>query len=68
MKNNDEKYCQNIIHELLSSDETFLTKKFSEYLDKYQEASITFLPTYKYDIFTQNYDTSKKQRCPSWYI
>ena len=32
----------------------------------YSEARITFLPTYKYDIGTDNYDSSEKARIPAW--
>lgn len=32
----------------------------------YQEASINFRPTYKYDKGTDRYDSSEKQRTPSW--
>eukprot|EP01063_Lacrimia_lanifica_P027348 TRINITY_DN3828_c0_g1_i1.p1 TRINITY_DN3828_c0_g1~~TRINITY_DN3828_c0_g1_i1.p1 ORF type:complete len:913 (+),score=308.21 TRINITY_DN3828_c0_g1_i1:145-2883(+) len=32
----------------------------------FEEAKITFPPTYKYDCGTDNYDTSAKQRVPSW--
>ncbi|CAJ0550987.1 Ff.00g109170.m01.CDS01 [Fusarium sp. VM40] len=35
--------------------------------DGWQEGSITFLPTYKYDIGTVGlFDSSEKQRAPSW--
>lgn len=30
------------------------------------EAPINFAPTYKYDIFSDDYDTSEKNRIPSW--
>jgi hypothetical protein len=30
------------------------------------EAPISFHPTYKYDLGTSIFDTSEKQRCPSW--
>lgn len=30
------------------------------------EAPINFPPTYKYDIFSDDYDTSEKNRIPSW--
>lgn len=32
----------------------------------YSESRITFMPTYKYDLGTDSYDTSEKQRIPAW--
>lgn len=32
----------------------------------YQEPAIDFMPTYKFDINTDDYDTSEKLRTPSW--
>ncbi|KAK1754965.1 SacI homology domain-containing protein [Echria macrotheca] len=32
----------------------------------YSEARITFMPTYKYDVGTDNYDSSEKARIPAW--
>ncbi|KAM3074417.1 Inositol-1,4,5-trisphosphate 5-phosphatase 1 [Clarireedia jacksonii] len=32
----------------------------------YSEARITFMPTYKFDIGTDTYDTSEKARIPAW--
>ncbi|KJR80976.1 synaptojanin-like protein [Sporothrix schenckii 1099-18] len=32
----------------------------------YSEARITFLPTYRFDIGRDDYDTSEKQRIPAW--
>jgi hypothetical protein len=32
----------------------------------YSESRITFLPTYKYDVGTDTYDTSEKARIPAW--
>lgn len=32
----------------------------------FQEAPITFAPTYKYDPYTSNYDSSEKKRIPAW--
>lgn len=32
----------------------------------FREGQITFPPTYKYDLFSSDYDTSEKQRAPAW--
>ena len=32
----------------------------------YSDARITFMPTYKYDVGTDEYDTSEKARIPAW--
>ena len=37
-----------------------------EYLIRYSEAEITFLPSYSFDAGSDNYDSSEKQRVPSW--
>ena len=37
-------------------------KTFAGYL----EADINFAPTYKYDLFSDDYDTSEKCRAPAW--
>jgi len=35
-------------------------------LRAFEELPITFAPTYKYDVGTDNYDTSEKKRSPAW--
>ena len=35
-------------------------------LRAFDEMPITFAPTYKYDVGTDNYDTSEKKRAPAW--
>ena len=35
-------------------------------LNQFKEGPVTFLPTYKYDRGTHNFDTSRKQRVPAW--
>lgn len=32
----------------------------------YQEGPLLFKPTYRYDVGTDNYDTSEKMRIPAW--
>lgn len=34
----------------------------------FQEGYLNFLPTFKYDLNSDVYDTSEKKRVPSWYI
>lgn len=35
-------------------------------LNNFFEPPIAFPPTYKFDVGTNNYDTSEKMRIPSW--
>lgn len=32
----------------------------------YEEGPLLFRPTYRYDLGTDNYDTSEKMRIPAW--
>ncbi|GAA5868253.1 hypothetical protein JCM1840_005613 [Sporobolomyces johnsonii] len=55
------------VHDLLPHDE--LTRALSNpsfRLRKEKEAPIFFPPTWKYDHFSSTYDSSSKQRTPSW--
>ena len=40
--------------------------KFSQVFKSFREGPIRFAPTYKYDLFSDDYDTSEKMRCPAW--
>lgn len=51
---------------LLEKDQLSKEKAKCGLLSKYQEAPITFAPSYYFDIGTDQYDTSEKQRVPSW--
>ncbi|ORY04358.1 Endonuclease/exonuclease/phosphatase [Clohesyomyces aquaticus] len=53
---------------LLDRDQLLLSRKRNPgfRLRAFNEAPINFAPTYKYDVGTDNYDTSDKKRSPAW--
>lgn len=53
---------------LLDRDQLLASKRKnpSFRLRAFNEAAITFAPTYKYDVGTDTYDTSEKKRSPAW--
>lgn len=51
---------------LYANDQLNLQMVHGKTFPFYNEARITFLPTYKYDNGTDNYDTSDKARIPAW--
>jgi len=59
---------QGNLPKLLERDQLLLSKKRNPgfRLRAFVEAPITFAPTYKYDVGTDNYDTSEKRRSPAW--
>ncbi|RMZ87946.1 hypothetical protein DV736_g4820, partial [Chaetothyriales sp. CBS 134916] len=58
----------NDIPKLLERDQIMLSRRrVSGFrLSSFVEFPITFAPTYKYDVGTDNYDTSEKKRSPAW--
>ncbi|KAL1411631.1 Inositol-1,4,5-trisphosphate 5-phosphatase 1 [Vanrija albida] len=52
--------------ELYEHDQLSLARSEGEVFVGYQEGQINFRPTYKYDNGTDTYDSSEKQRVPSW--
>ena len=56
------------LQKLLDRDQLLLSRRKNPdfRLRDFSEAKITFLPTYKYDVGTDNYDSSDKQRAPAW--
>jgi len=54
------------IASLLQHDQLLMVKARHPLLSRYNEPQITFLPTYKYDVGTHGYDSSRKQRAPAW--
>ncbi|PRP73582.1 hypothetical protein PROFUN_02591 [Planoprotostelium fungivorum] len=51
---------------LLSSDQLAIEMRTNRVFDNYIEPSISFPPTYRYDIGTNRYDTSEKRRKPAY--
>lgn len=53
--------------QLLSSNDQLLQEaERGEIFKGFREGTLTFKPTYKYDVGSSNYDTSYKVRVPSW--
>lgn len=58
--------ARNDIRSLRYSDQLILHKDGDELMQRFYEEEINFLPTFKYDKKSTVYDTSKKQRTPSY--
>ena len=43
-----------------------LSLSFVQVFKGFNEGPINFAPTYKYDLFSDDYDTSEKMRTPAW--
>jgi endonuclease/exonuclease/phosphatase family metal-dependent hydrolase len=58
----------NNLTKLLDRDQLLASKRKNPWfkLRAFDELPITFAPTYKYDVGTDNYDTSEKKRSPAW--
>lgn len=58
----------NNLGKLLDRDQLLLSRKRNPgfQLKLFQEMPITFAPTYKYNVGTDDYDTSEKKRAPAW--
>lgn len=54
------------VQHLLQWDQLSCAKKKGETFLDYEEGEITFAPTFKFDPGTDNYDSSSKQRVPSY--
>eukprot|EP00299_Pterocystis_sp_00344_P005082 c16408_g1_i1.p1 GENE.c16408_g1_i1~~c16408_g1_i1.p1 ORF type:complete len:541 (-),score=152.07 c16408_g1_i1:136-1620(-) len=51
---------------LLRYDQLTVERDHGNVFVGYEEAPITFAPTYKYDVGTDVYDSSEKKRTPAW--
>jgi endonuclease/exonuclease/phosphatase family metal-dependent hydrolase len=59
---------QNNLTKLLERDQLLASRRKNPgfRLRSFIEAPITFAPTYKYDVGTDQYDSSEKKRSPAW--
>ena len=59
---------RNDLSKLLERDQIMVSRRrVSGFrLSPFVESQITFAPTYKYDVGTDNYDSSEKRRAPAW--
>ncbi|RPA88169.1 DNase I-like protein [Ascobolus immersus RN42] len=51
---------------LLSADQLIRQRQAGRTFSGFRESAITFNPTYRYDLYTDDYDTSEKMRIPAW--
>lgn len=57
---------KNLQEQLTSKDQLLQEAERGQIFSGYNEGTLAFKPTYKYDIGTTSYDTSHKVRVPSW--
>ncbi|KAL3817355.1 hypothetical protein ACHAXA_004481 [Cyclostephanos tholiformis] len=55
-----------LMKSLLRRDQLLQTMASGRAFSNFNEGKITFLPTFKFDKGTSNYDTSHKRRVPAW--
>nr|XP_018906096.1 PREDICTED: synaptojanin-1 isoform X1 [Bemisia tabaci] len=56
----------NQLEEALAQDQLKQQQEAGNVFKNFIEGDITFPPTYKYDLFSDDYDTSEKCRAPAW--
>lgn len=57
---------QNQLGPILEKDQLTVQKLAGSVFNDYIEGDVTFPPTYKYDLFSEDFDTSEKCRAPAW--
>ncbi|CAH0562090.1 unnamed protein product [Brassicogethes aeneus] len=57
---------RNDLAAVLQCDQLAKQKEEKNVFKDFEEGEITFPPTYKYDLFSDDYDTSEKCRAPAW--
>lgn len=56
----------NTLGPILEKDQLIVQKEAGNVFNDFIEGDITFPPTYKYDLFSEDFDTSEKCRAPAW--
>lgn len=56
----------NELDKVLRNDQLKMQQESGNVFKNFIEGNINFFPTYKYDLFSDDYDTSEKQRAPAW--
>ncbi|XP_022193841.2 synaptojanin-1 [Nilaparvata lugens] len=57
---------QNELDDVLENDQLKKEQDEGNVFQDYNEGPVMFAPTYKYDLFSTDYDTSEKCRAPAW--
>uniref|UniRef100_A0A1B0D8V0 phosphoinositide 5-phosphatase n=1 Tax=Phlebotomus papatasi TaxID=29031 RepID=A0A1B0D8V0_PHLPP len=57
---------QGQLEPILEHDQLRKQQDAGQVFGEFLEGEITFPPTYKYDLFSDDYDTSEKARAPAW--
>ncbi|XP_028966400.1 synaptojanin-1 [Galendromus occidentalis] len=61
-----ELVAQKNYEELMQNDQLLKARDQGQAFVDFIEADVTFAPTYKYDLFSNDYDTSEKSRIPAY--
>lgn len=61
-----EKIGTKSINELYENDQLHITQATDKVIGSFKEPEIKFNPTFKFDLNSDQYDTSPKHRVPSW--
>eukprot|EP00736_Rhodelphis_marinus_P007420 Rmarinus@m.26551 len=62
----DNVIAKKMFEVLHANDQLLIERAAGRVFQGFREGRLTFLPTYKFDPNTDMYDTSEKQRIPSW--
>ncbi|WFD43759.1 phosphoinositide 5-phosphatase [Malassezia psittaci] len=64
--NPDTDAARGVLAKLYQHDQLKLAQASHAAFEEYSEGPLLFKPTYKYDLHSDNYDSSEKARAPAW--